>query len=69
MNAIVIVFIPRIAGDGKSSGEEPFAIATIDQSSPNYVSNAPATTDSSVRAHSAAPFWTWFIENPRSRRA
>jgi hypothetical protein len=69
MNAIVIVFIPRIARDRKSYNEKPFAVATIDNSSRNFVSNTPATTDSFVRDHSTAPFWTWFIENPRSYHA
>jgi hypothetical protein len=69
MNAIMIVFISRIVRDGKSPGEKPFAVATIEDSSRSLLSKAPATTDSSVRSHSPPPFWTWFIENPRTCRA
>jgi len=69
MKAIVIVFMP--ARNGATAPEQSLAVRGTGLSlaqarSEVAPSNFPQLPDSD---QAPAPFWTWFIENPRAFRA
>jgi hypothetical protein len=69
MSAIVIVFMP--GHDGRLVTEQAAALRAVDSSpqstdSGNTRSGLGQTSDLD---ETTPPFWTWFIENPRTSRA
>ena len=68
MKAIVIVFVP--GQNGAEVPEQSLAVRSADISSALGRSEIAPTNFSQLpdRNQSPAPFWTWFIENPRLTR-
>jgi hypothetical protein len=60
MNAIVVVFMPT--RDSRPGPEEVVTLRVVNPEQPELPKAGPPDTSE----RTAPPFWTWFIENPRS---
>ena len=69
MKAIVVVFMPN--QNGESSPDNTLVVQERNASPVPVVSGPGARTVSrlAIADKTPAPFWTWFIENPRGSRA
>jgi hypothetical protein len=64
MDAIVVVFMPT--RDSRPGSEELVALRVVNPEQPRSGFENPKTALLDTSERTTPPFWTWFIENPRS---
>jgi hypothetical protein len=69
MKAIVIVFTLAMNGQGSSEALVPAALETMSKRQPKSPAANANRAQLSNGERTTAPFWTWFVENPRPSNA